>query len=181
MKFLLTAKHWQIFLMVLVVLLLAEVKFEQSQNLTLISNLTGTLIYFLWPVMVGHELQHYLPARVELNYTFFMINGFLIVLAIVGGTILAGGETWHLEGLAALPVFYLLFAIVYVFSFPGRTIRSIESGRTASMGDSMGDFFLTFFLPLGIWLLQPRLNKIVEERHDINGTTSMRELPQKTI
>ncbi len=162
MKFLLTAKHWQIFLLLIVVFILAEIRIEDNPTLTIAFNIVGTSIYFLWPLLIGHELQNYLPKKVQLNYTFFMINGFLIILGIIGGAIITGGGTWHLEGLAALPVFYLLFAWFYVFSFPGRTMRSIEHNREAGLSESIGDFFLTFFLPIGIWFLQPRINKIVE-------------------
>jgi hypothetical protein len=170
MKFLLTAKHWQIFLALIVVLILAEIKLEDNPTLTMAFNITGTLLYFIWPLLVGHELQNYLPNKVELNYTFFMINGFLIILGIVSAAIITGGGTWHFEGLAALPVFYLLFAWFYVFSFPGRTMRSIENKREAGLSESIGDFFLTFFLPIGIWFLQPRLNKIIGTEKNTNGT-----------
>lgn len=170
MRFLLTAKHWQIFLLLIVVMILAEIKIEDYPTLTMTFNITGTLIYFIWPLLVGHELQNYLPRKVELNYTFFMINGFLIILGIVGAAIITGGGAWHLEGLAALPVFYLLFAWFYVFSFPGRTMRSIENRREAGLSESIGDFFLTFFLPVGIWFLQPRINKIIETEDNLNET-----------
>lgn len=162
MKFLLTAKHWQVFLLIIIALALAEINIEDNPILTLTFNIIGTLIHFIWPILVGHELQNYLPKKVELNYTFFLINGALIILVVFGGIIITGGGTWQLQGLAALPVFYLMFAVFYVFSFPGRTIRSIENGKEAGLSESIGDFFLAFFLPVGIWFLQPKINKIVE-------------------
>lgn len=170
MRFLLTAKHWQIFLLLIVVMILAEIKIEDNPTLTMTFNITGMLIYFTWPILVGHELQNYLPRKVELNYTFFMINGFLVILGTIGVSIITGGEEWHLEGLAALPVFYLLFAWFYVFSFPGRTMRSIENKREAGLSESIGDFLLTFFLPIGIWFLQPRINKIIETEENLHDT-----------
>ncbi|NBW38952.1 MAG: hypothetical protein EBR30_28835 [Cytophagia bacterium] len=170
MKALLRSKHWQIFLILIVVLILGDIKIEGNPILTITLNAVGTLIYFLWPILVGHELQNYLPRKIELNYTFFMINGFLIVLAITAGAIIYEGEAWHFEGIAALPIFYILFAVFYVFSFPGRTLLSIENKKEAALSESIGEFFLTFFLPIGIWFLQPRLNRIVDANKEDNET-----------
>jgi hypothetical protein len=120
-------------------------------------------------MVVGHELQNYLPKKIELNYTFFMINGFILILGLVGGAIIAGGEEIHFNGIAAIPFFYLFFALFYYFSFPGRTMRTIENGKETGLSESIGDFFLTFFLPLGIWFLQPRINRIIEAE-ETSGT-----------
>ncbi|HTH57026.1 MAG TPA: hypothetical protein VL728_13340 [Cyclobacteriaceae bacterium] len=169
MKFFLTAKHWQIFILILLILILSEIKFDTNPTLTMTINLAGTILYFIWPMVVGHELQNYLPKKIELNYTFFMINGFILILGLVGGAIIAGGEEIHFNGIAAIPFFYLFFALFYYFSFPGRTMRTIENGKETGLSESIGDFFLTFFLPLGIWFLQPRINRIIEAE-ETSGT-----------
>ena len=166
MTFVLKAKHWQVFLFLIIVMIITEIKIENSPTLTVALNTSGALVYFIWPLIVGHELQNFLPKKVQLNYTFFMINGFLLILVIFGSVIITDGGALHLKGFAALPGFYLLFAWFYVFSFPGRIIRSIENNKESRLSDSIGDFFLTFFLPFGIWFLQPRINKIVETEEE---------------
>ena len=52
----------------------------------------------------------------------------------------------------------------------GRALRKKKNNREAGLSESIGDFFLTFFLPLGIWFLQPRTNKIVESQDNFNET-----------
>ncbi|HEV8512020.1 MAG TPA: hypothetical protein VGQ59_02025, partial [Cyclobacteriaceae bacterium] len=126
-------------------------------------NIIGYLVYFLWPLFVGHALQEFVPRKVILNDTFFLINGFIFILTSLTILIISDGEGMTFSGLEALPFFYVVFAFVHYLSFPGKTLRSIEHNREASFGEYFGDFFLVVFLPFGIWFLQPRINKIVSE------------------
>ncbi|KAB2813889.1 hypothetical protein [Phaeocystidibacter luteus] len=40
-----------------------------------------------------------------------------------------------------------------------RAIRSIEVGRRVSAGEVVGEFFLNWFFFIGVWILQPKINK----------------------
>ena len=66
------------------------------------------------------------------------------------------------DGIAALPGFYVFYALLYCMSFPARILKSIEKGKRADFGEYIGDFFLVVFLPIGIWFLQPRINKVTQ-------------------
>jgi predicted Na+-dependent transporter len=161
MRFLLTAKHWQVFLLLMVVLFLGDVAVEDSP-LARAFQLTGTFLFLLWPMLVAQALQAYLPRQVEISNTFFLINGFVVILVLIGSGIVAEGESISFNGLAAIPFFYILFAIFYYFSFPGRLLRAIENRKDNSgLSERLVDFVLTFCLPIGIWFLQPRINQVV--------------------
>ena len=64
----------------------------------------------------------------------------------------------------SLPMFYVFYAFLYYLSFPGRSLRTIENKRLPDFGEYIGDFFLVLFLPIGIWFLQPRINRIADEQ-----------------
>ncbi len=132
----------------------------------MILNLVGYLIYFSWPLFVGHGLQEFMPRRVELNDTFFLINGFLFIALYLGAMIVSDGHGMKFTGVAALPFFYLFYALFCFLSFPGKSLRTIENNRLAGVAEYIRDFFLVLFLPIGIWFLQPRVNKIAEQRPD---------------
>jgi hypothetical protein len=68
-----------------------------------------------------------------------------------------------LTGLPALGGFYVLFAGLHVMLFPVRVLKTLELRRNVRWGECIGDFFLSVFLPLGIWFLQPRINKVYAE------------------
>jgi peptidoglycan/LPS O-acetylase OafA/YrhL len=166
MQFYLKARHWQIFLMLMFGLVINNYVVEDNPTLTTILNLAGYLIYFSWPLFVGHGLQEYIPRKVELTDTFFLINGFIAMATYLVIMILSDGQGMTFNGVEALPIFYVFYAFFYFLSFPGKSLRTIENKRLASLGEYIGDFFLVLFLPIGIWFLQPRINKIVEQQPD---------------
>jgi hypothetical protein len=49
---------------------------------------------------------------------------------------------------------------------PAQTLRSVELGRLANFSDYAIEFFLIWFSPVGFWILQPRLNKLMEKGID---------------
>jgi len=104
--------------------------------------------------------MHYCTAKVELNLNFFFVNAFIWITFYSATVILSDGKGIKFTGIWIFPVLYMFFAYFYTHSFPAKTLRSIETGQKASLGDYLGDFFLFLFLPIGIWFLQPRINKI---------------------
>ncbi len=64
---------------------------------------------------------------------------------------------------------FSMFCLFHTFYFVAKTIRAAELQRNVTFSDFTGDFFLTWFFPIGIWFLQPRINQLVEKQHDINN------------
>jgi hypothetical protein len=48
----------------------------------------------------------------------------------------------------------------YILYFVAKTMKSVEMQKTVTFNDYAGEFFLIWFFPIGIWFLQPRINKI---------------------
>ncbi|AMM50187.1 hypothetical protein TH61_01980 [Rufibacter sp. DG15C] len=161
MEVFLRAKHWQVFILGVFLHLLGTIFFTSSPSLQLLGSATGILMVFIYPFMVGYLLQDYLPSRVQLKYTFFIINSFLWLGAYLVALILFEGQKKEFSGLSGLLFFYIVFAFFYSFAFPAKAIKSIEMRSEASFGDYFYYFFLMLAFPLGIWILQPKINKIV--------------------
>jgi len=49
-----------------------------------------------------------------------------------------------------------------------KTVKSGELNRRARFSDYIGEFFLLWFWPLGIWFIQPKVNKLVDSEYDEN-------------
>lgn len=168
MNFVLRLKHWQVFFALIVGLFISNFKIDGNQTLTTILLLTGMTIYFSWMLLVGHGLYQLLPDKIEMNYNLFIINSFVWLTAYVVVMIISDGQGMTFTGLVALPGFYVFYAFLHVIMFPVRTLKSIEKGRRADIGECMGDFFLAVFLPIGIWFLQPRINKVTDGQKKFN-------------
>jgi hypothetical protein len=167
MNFILRLKHWQVFIVIVIELLISNLKIEGNQTLTTILLLTGITIYFSWIIFVGHGLYQLLPDKIEMNYNLFMLNSFVWLTAYVVVMVLSNGEGLTFTGLAALPGFYVFYAFLHFMMFPVRTLKSIEKGSKADIGECIGEFFLVVFLPIGIWFLQPRINKVAERQRTV--------------
>tara|TARA_B110000046_G_C13016331_1_gene408942 strand:+ start:1352 stop:1558 length:207 start_codon:yes stop_codon:yes gene_type:complete len=56
-----------------------------------------------------------------------------------------------------------MFGIFHSLWFNAKVIKSIELHRTGTFGEFAGEFFLIWFFPIGIWFIQPKINKMMEE------------------
>ena len=65
--------------------------------------------------------------------------------------------------IVAIIHFASMVCILLGLRFAAQTLRSVELGRLAKFSDYATEFFLIWFSPIGFWILQPRLNKLIEE------------------
>ena len=159
MKRLLKTQTGVIFILLTVGLFMSNFTVENYTFTTLILKIMGFTILFVYPFTVGLVLNEHLPVRIKLNFNFYLFNCFIWVMGFFIFLIVADGQV---SGLAAIPMFYVFYAFLHFLAFPAKTLKSIELNREASLGEYIGDFFLIVFLPIGIWLLQPRIRQIIE-------------------
>jgi hypothetical protein len=63
----------------------------------------------------------------------------------------------------AFPLHILsMFGIFYSVYFVAKTFKTVELQREVSFSDFAGDFFTIWFFPIGIWIIQPKINKMIE-------------------
>lgn len=144
-----------------------------------------------WMWSIGGGLREYLPTGTNLKlgrfkftlafqslaYVAMLIGGYLLFqfMADIFPTINASGEPPAIfededflkKALIIYGVFMLLalalFAcVIYSAYFVGKTLKSIELGRTARGAETIGYLILTVLLFIGIWMLQPKVNRLVE-------------------
>jgi len=169
MDFLLKMKHWQAFVIVLTGSFIGNFTVVDYPVLTTSLRVVGVVIFFAWGLRVAHLLYQLLPEKIDLNYNMFLINSFLWFASYVVVIVLSDGAGMTFHGLAALPGFYVFFAFLHFLIFPVRVLKSIEKNHKASISECIGDFFLVVFLPIGIWFLQPRINRATENRKAIDA------------
>lgn len=61
---------------------------------------------------------------------------------------------------------FCIFCMFHTIYFAAKTIRAAELQRNVTFSDFTGDFFLIWFFPVGIWFIQPRINKLIEQSND---------------
>jgi len=64
--------------------------------------------------------------------------------------------------LSFLPVIFTLYCIY----FTAKTYRTLRLQRIATFKEYLSDFLLILFFPIGLWILQPKINKMMIQDKD---------------
>jgi hypothetical protein len=179
MKFLLKLKHWQLFLLTWGAPLMMNI-YSFSDPSSIIRFFPFMMILFTlgmfgWIWAIATEMHKRLPSGVFLNIGVFKAL-FLIpmiymlgIVSVMGFIFSVGPNNWdkpeNIGVIVALTVVLHFFSIVCIFiglRFAAKAMKSVELGRMARFSDYSGEFFLIWFSPVGIWILQPRLNDLIK-------------------
>lgn len=163
----LRAKHWQIFL-----ILLAPHFLSWYTTDVTIDRLLGFLSVFLlvaWLILQSNELLALRPKQEGYSGTWLLIDGFLVLASWGYSTISEDPDfylsttSWHMNGTGGWLFLYVLFAYMHVHWFPASLLQTVETGQRPDALKAVQWFLLYFFWPVGVWFIQPRLNKLSEE------------------
>ncbi len=59
-----------------------------------------------------------------------------------------------------------MFGIIYTFYNVPKSLKTLELGRKANLTEFILDSILLFAFPIGIWFIQPRINKIYKKLNE---------------
>ncbi|WP_020568500.1 hypothetical protein [Neolewinella persica] len=185
---LLKAKHWQLFSLIIGFPLIFQMIFLGITTGGLVGGFDPLPAFFFpllliapiwlfslllaWLYSVGSGLQSRVPIALRRSTRFFKVAlvfpvaYILLVIAVVfpllsvmvSSTI---GGNFVLIIILGLHLF-TMFCIIYCLYFSAKTIKLAELQRPVSLGDFIGEFFLLWFFPVGVWILQPRINELVK-------------------
>jgi hypothetical protein len=154
----LKTKHWQVFL--LFALLYAAIQYFQASPLLGGCLFLLALVVFVgWYALLANALHHYLPRGVTYSLSWFLLDAFLVIASYGAALIFFDGNL-QVNGVAAIPAFYLFFAIGHLFWLPAVALVACETKKQPEFGQYAGTLLQMFFWPIGIWFVQPRLNRL---------------------
>lgn len=187
-KVFLKAKHWQIFILVFgipfgiqivfMARFFSNLDFMIQPNLNfifgyarlimIISVVVMMITYsWFWSMAVG--LQYKIPKDIKMNVTRFKVFliipiVYLVLFSLYFLSIFTKGVFPNpLLILLILPIhFFVIFCAFYCMHFIAKTIKTVELQREVKFNDFVAEFFLIWFYPIGVWILQPRINKFIE-------------------
>jgi hypothetical protein len=163
-------KHWQIFILLggaisLFVIFSAsqiDLGFITSKQLKPIFGVIGVIVMFLWILSIGLLVNNKASNPYKFKNGLFITS---IMLCIIGYSVLHLTTLFierfpHLEVITALLTPFTFFGIMYVFYNVPRSLKSIEVGQKVGFSECIVDALLLFFMPIGVWIIQPKVNKI---------------------
>ena len=186
----LKAKHWKLFMLMLGIPLLfqfytifsmfSQIEMESNANPENIMDIfqvfpiiiilfAGVFFGWFWSIAIG--LQKNIPQEIKMKVKkfkvfFFVPLVYIILLMTYMGGLFSGMGTngfsnsgWIVAIILPLHLFSM-FCIFYSMYFVARTIKTAELQRKVGFGDFAGEFFLLWFYFIGIWIIQPKVNKL---------------------
>jgi hypothetical protein len=133
----------------------------------------GMQFGWMWSVAIG--LQKKVPDTVKMKVKTFKLFLFIPIIysfifaaffGVISGVFTAFDAFMpHITTLLViiLPLHFLaIFCMIYSLYFIAKTLKTVEMQREAYFSDFAGEFFMIWFYPIGIWIVQPRINKLAE-------------------
>lgn len=132
------------------------------------------IVFFGWFWSMAIGLQQKVPEEIEMKVNkfkvfFFIPLSYIIFLVIsMSGVFSAMSMDIYanIGWIAAiiLPLHLLsIFCIFYCIYFVAKTIKTAELKKEVGFGDFAGEFFLLWFYFIGIWFIQPKVNRLYKE------------------
>jgi hypothetical protein len=160
MKLFVIMKPWQLFILLIL-------SFSVSSLFT--------IVYFVWMLSISIYIKNKLPARLRiLAIIFRFLIGIAILLFIFKTAYLYYLslifnpnvddrmaifnmllEKEFIMGYFILPVLYIVFSLIIAKLF-----KAAEDNKNVKFSEYAGDFFMFLFSAIGLWILQPRINKL---------------------
>jgi hypothetical protein len=182
----LTFKHWQLFGLLMGIPLIFQIISIGS----IVSSNDPTAEFKFFPVMMilylglflgwfyslGTNLHKKLPETVNMNLKkfkiFLLIPSIYMVLFTFYMSSMFSNVSTGIEPNPAIwgiifPLhLFSMFCLFYCLYFISKELKAVEWQKPVTFSDFAGEFFLIWFFPLGIWIIQPRINKLFENNTD---------------
>ncbi len=171
-------KHWHLFLVLIVFLLLFPfvlmiiLSITQDENLGIILSrlfLTIPIVFFFsWLWSIGSNLERRLPEDSRINLLLFKLALFIPFIICTGISVFYGnyllGFGMHdnpvvLDYLTPL-VFISFLCVTCAMCFIAIMLNVVEKKEEAKLQNFIFDSILLMLWPIGLWIIQPRVNRI---------------------
>ncbi len=183
MKFFLTVKHWQLFILqfalpflLQTILITAFIVFREPLQVLYFFPFLILLILFNhygWTYTITVNLYRKLPESVSLRLThfkfFFFFPAIYLTVLLLSVFLFINSdfsieESWPFVAILFIIPLHLfaIFCNFYCLYFTAKTLKSVELEREARFSDYASEFILLWFSIVGIWIIQPRINKIFD-------------------
>lgn len=179
MRFLLKLKHWQLFLITWGIPIAINISTWSRPTLMVklfpLMMLVFIVGIFGWIWAISTQLHKKLPMTVNLNIRGFKLIFSVPIFYMLALTIWMAYQFYfrYPNGSSNVGSFIFVVGVVHFISmvciliglrFAALTLRSVELGRLAKFSEYSTEFFLIWFSPIGFWILQPRLNKLMSNK-----------------
>jgi hypothetical protein len=180
MEYFLKAKHWQIFIIIVVMPFIISVLSDgfliinENSKINIIFRsvipLILTAFSTFWILIVSLGLQSKIPIYIKMDVKIFKL---LYIIPLIFSVFfeelidifIGFSNNQEFKALITLLLIFTSILLIgycygYCAYFAAKTFKTVEQRRKVIFGNFSIEFFLFLFYPIGIWIIQPKINKI---------------------
>ena len=131
----------------------------------------GVFFGWFWSIALG--LQRLISDELKLKVNRFKVFLFIPVVYMIFffgvfmTSFTSGGPNPIIFAIIFPLHLFSMFCIFYCLYFVAKTFKTVELQRKVTFSDFAGEFFMIWFYPIGIWIIQPKINKMIKEKAHI--------------
>jgi hypothetical protein len=162
MRKILTIRHWQL----VTIIVVPAILFSTTPFKEIVGAICG-LLFLLWIYSIGYFGQKQIKSiglRPE-NLRLFNVNVLLLPILIILSRlpIFAVETSITLDLIEMILGFYSAFAAFQVLLFAGKTLAELEYRRQVSFSEYFMNSLQIIVFILGVWTIQPKINRQFKE------------------
>ena len=173
MDFILRLKAWQLFLIFVVPTFIFQ-PFLNDLLLFALGLITWAFIFF-WIYSIGVKMNALVPIefrpRISRFKTYYLVSAVLQVILLIWSFFIKDplASTTYEIVLQCLLIAVGLYFALSIFMSAARTLKMAILQHHVDKSDAMLEFFCIWMFPLGVWVIQPAVNKVLREHSDKPG------------
>jgi hypothetical protein len=179
-SFFLRAKHWQIFVLLFGVMLVGQVSvmisvltvarsaqgFGKGISLFWVATVLSMGCFEAWFWSMGSFLNCVVHPKLRLRLHLFRFA--IIYPALYVFLFIALFERTAFFSVIFPLHLLAMFCMFYQLYFVSKNLVLAETGRPASFSDYARLFLALWFFPIGIWIVQPRINRLIQKEGGVS-------------
>ncbi|MBT6053242.1 MAG: hypothetical protein HOI47_21345 [Candidatus Scalindua sp.] len=161
--FFLKIKAWQFILLLCIPYFFTRVAVSIGVNdrQVLIVYCVIDAVFYAWLWILGNKLNNQVPKKIRVNSGFFRFCIFFSFAFVFYSILVEAGFGLIIPNFID---FFFLFCMIYVSYFVAKNLTMAEKYKIAGFLEIYILILLVFGWPIGIWFIQPRVNKLFKEK-----------------
>jgi len=173
-NFFLRAKHWQLFVLMWGTYFLGQVTIRSSFSITTAPleyplkfglfiaavMLPFVLCFMAWLWSLGSFLFVIVGDRDKLNFRLFRFGIIFPTLYLLIVSPFLFSPNLFVRTVIFPTHFLMTFFLIYAFYFVSKSLVIAEKGPAITFHDYLPSLFLLFVSIIGVWFIQPRINRL---------------------
>ncbi len=157
MNNLLQIKHWQLFILIFLPIIIVDTIDNDIRLFDLLGSLWTTIVYLSWLYSIILKTNK-IKSIPRFMYLAFIVCKYILILFILSALFLYGTNNNGYSFYWVVPALFAgLIAMFYILYFTAYCLVKSEKMNI----DVFATFLAFWFFPIGVFIIQPRINKIL--------------------